>query len=207
MKTKSGEYRRVLHAAFTKHYRDRTDEWTRDPAMRVFPALVQGRLKLPPATRVLDIGCGRGADVDYLAQIFDQVTGIDLCRHDDWAAIAARRRNAAFQALNFLDFEADATFDLVLDNGCLHHQHQDEYETWLRKAAAILGEGGWLALSTFRNDTRREFVDANGRLHRYFTDDELSDLLAAAGFDVIHANDIFRITKGDFYRITCARRR
>lgn len=201
------DYLDVLRNAFTKHYREQSDEWSRDPAMRVFPALVQGNLKLPETARVLDIGCGCGADVDYLSRLFAGVTGVDLYRHEGWAAIGARRANAAFHAVPFLDFAADLPFDLALDNGCLHHQHPNEYVPYLKHIAGLLVPGGWLALSTFKNDTRDTFIDGNGRRHRYFRGEELHELLSAAGFDVVHEDDIYRIAKGDYYRLTYARRR
>jgi len=201
-----GQYLGVLRDAFAKHYREESDEWTRDPAMRVFPALVQGYLKLPESSRVLDIGCGCGADVEYLSRLFSQVTGVDLFGHEDWIAISARRRNAAFQAIPFLAFNADQTFDLALDNGCLHHQHPDEYIDYLGHIARLLVPEGFLALSTFRNDAQDTFIDGNGRRHRYFRDHELHELLNAAGFEIMHEDDIYRIAKGDYYRLTYARR-
>lgn len=206
MDTGRKEYFRVLRNAFAKHYREQSDEWTRDAAMRVLPALVQGYLKLPAGTRVLDIGCGCGADVEYLARIFSHAAGVDLYAHDDWSAIEGRRPNAAFHATAFLRFTADTPFDLVLDNGCLHHQHPDEYDLYLKHLAGLLSREGYLVLSTFKSDRQGEFIDGNGRLHRYFSDAELHGLLSASGFGVVHEHDIYRITKGDYYRITYARR-
>lgn len=196
----------VLKNAFAKHYLEHTDEWTRDPAMRVFPALVQGHLKLPQTARVLDIGCGCGADVEYLAQVFSHAAGIDIHRHDDWVAIEGRRPNAKFHAAAFLDYAVDIPFDLVLDNGCLHHQHPDEYDHYLKHIAGLLSSNGYFALSTFKNDERDVFIDGNGRLHRYFDEGELHALLSAAGFHVFHEHDLYRITKGDYYRLSYARR-
>src|SRR4051795_4148482 len=107
-------YDSVLRDAFASHYRDNADPWTADPQMRVFPALIQGCLKLPPGSHWLDIGCGSGADVEYFAGFCQSATGIDIHPHGRWIDIAQRRSNAAFHCTDVLSYEEERNFNLVI---------------------------------------------------------------------------------------------
>ena len=199
-------YMDVLLAAYTRQYREATDEWTDDLSMRCVPALVQGRLKLPPAARALDVGCGTGRDVDYLAGFLGSVTGIDIVAHEAWDGIVRQRAGAvAFERTDLLSFRAPGRFDLVLDNGCFHHQHERHRDRYLATVASFVGAGGWFVLSTFKSTTRQSYFDANGRLHTYFDDGELRALLGAAGFDAVDEIDLYRPTKGNYYRVSFCR--
>ncbi len=200
------EYRHTLHSAFNRQYRERTDEWTRDVAMRATPAIVQGRLKLGPGSAMLDIGCGAGDDVAYFAAIYASATGIDICARPEWQIFSAQSENVDFAAAEFLDWTPPRKYNLVLDNGCFHHQHVEGEGAYLGKVASILEAGGWFVLSTFKNAGLSERYDANGRRHRYFSDVELHERLAAAGFVLLDEIDMYRLAKGDFYRLSfCGR--
>lgn len=78
-------------------------------------------VKLEPGT-VLDLGCGEGGDVLWLAQHGWQATGIDI---SDVAIERARARaaelgfsenEATFVAADLHKWESDATFDLVVSS-------------------------------------------------------------------------------------------
>ena len=77
--------------------------------------------------RVLDIGCGTGTNVLYLAEKGFDVCGVDISKVAIRRAVAkARERElkCGFYVLDFLDTEAVSrsfsTFDVVLDLGCFH---------------------------------------------------------------------------------------
>ena len=199
-------YLTVLANAFGKHYRESTDEWSRDQEMRSFPAFIQGQLKLPGTARALDIGCGAGADVEYFSQIYGHVVGVDFYPHDDWTTISRRQSNIQFVCCGFLEYSCESSFDLVFDNGCFHHQHPEHYKIYLDKVGSIMNVNCCFVLSTFKNPEIREYVDQNGRLHRYFTDGELREILGASGFRVFKEFDAYRAMKGDYYRLSFCRR-
>lgn len=202
IETSPPEYGATLNRAFRAHYEEGSDVWTHDAELRCFPALLQGALKLGRDSRVLDVGCGAGRDTAYFASFAGRCVGIDLVAQADWEEIAAGHPNTLFHELTLAEFTTAERFDLVLDNGCFHHQHPDERSSYLQRIARLLLPGGCFALSTFKSGLQREFLDAKGRLHTYFQDDELAALLEAAGFQPFHQMDIFRKAKKDYYRFT-----
>ncbi len=195
----------VLDSAYGTQYGQATDEWTDDQSMRCVPALVQGRLKLPSSARALDVGCGTGRDVEYLSGFLRSVTGIDIIGQDAWASIVAATPGAAFERTDLLSYQPDCRYDLVLDNGCFHHQHEAHRSPYLDRAAALTLPDGWFVLSTFKAASIDQYVDVHGRLHKYWTDDELHATLRAAAFDVVDETDIYRPTKGNYYRLSFCR--
>lgn len=195
-------YLKVLKCAFNKHYSEQSDVWTNDPEMRSFPALIQGLLKLNPACRVLDIGCGAGKDVEYFARLFASVTGLDLYAHDYWQIVSQRHSNARFHRSDFLSYSCDEKYDLIVDNGCFHHQHPEHQSAYLKKIASLMNKNGYFALSTFKSRDIEARVDANGRLHKYFSDGDLQNILSSSGYQVTNQFDIYRAHKKDYYRLS-----
>ncbi len=200
MEADPGRYVGILRDAFRKHYVESSDVWTDDLAMRVLPPIVQGRLKLPRETRVLDVGCGAGRDVAYFAEVFDTVVGLDIHPHPGWEDVRRAAPNVRFVCEGLL--EHDGAYDLVVDNGCFHHQHPDHARPYLERVARLAAGGGFYVLSTFKNDALASRVDANGRLHRYFSDAELHGALEAPGFTVFDELDVWRNRHRDYYRLT-----
>lgn len=198
-------YLDVLRRAFDKHYGEASDVWTTDAQMRGFPETIQARLGLPPATRVLDVGCGAGIDVEYFAGLYAEAVGIDLYPHPDWADVARRRPNARFVCSDLLGHAADTRYDLVFDNGCFHHQHPAHYRAYLQRVATLLGGAGHYVLSTFKNPALNQHVDPNGRLHRFFADDELDAELGAAGLTAFDALEVWQPRRQELYRLTFCR--
>ena len=87
------------------------------------PELVRTIAHRPPG-RALDLGCGTGTNVRYLAEHGWQTTGLDFAP----SAIAkARRRLGSWPAdlrvadvTRLGDLNLDGKFDLALDLGCFH---------------------------------------------------------------------------------------
>lgn len=80
-------------------------------------------LKIGPS-RILDIGCGTGANAIFLAQQGHSVTAIDFAEEAIRQARNQNQRNETdvqFVVADFLDFHhGEGSFDLVLDSGCYH---------------------------------------------------------------------------------------
>lgn len=115
---------------------------------------------LPRAGRGLDVGCGRGQELGYLAQIGLHAVGVELSTA---AAVQAQTEfpgvlviRADVRRLPFVD----KTFDLALDRGCFHYlraAHRGQYEQELRR---VLKPGGRLLLrACMRTASRCNGVD------------------------------------------------
>jgi cyclopropane fatty-acyl-phospholipid synthase-like methyltransferase len=102
-------------------------------------------------------------------------------------------------------------YDAVLDNGCFHHQHPDDYTAYLAAIHARLVPSGVLVASVFtpyRKQRRHGYYTTmdGGRLNRYFTEDELGAILATAGFIWQSSERIYRPSCHRFYLVGVARR-
>lgn len=198
------EYFDVLQKAFNKQYIEASDEWTQDAEMRCVPSLIQGTLKNNHNISVLDLGCGAGYDSTYFASIYDSVIGLDIYDHPQWQLIKNNYKNIDFHCCDFFSFEFNKKFDLILDNGCFHHQDPDYYIKYFEKISSLMKDDSKFVLSTFKNinNSSELKVDVNGRMHKYFSDNELMQLLKKCNLRVFKEIDIFRIKKDNYYRLT-----
>jgi len=98
-----------------------------------------GRMKI---SKALDIGCGTGTNVLYLAKKGFEVYGVDISKVAIRKATAKARERGLkcnFRVLNFTEpqavSKAFSTFDILLDLGCLHSlssRDRDGYADSLR---------------------------------------------------------------------------
>ncbi len=126
----------------------------------------------PPGARILDLGCGTGANM-AMARQWGSVTGADI----EWRAVHMTRDRGLSQLVQAdalrLPFKADA-FDAVLGMDLLYHRFVPNQVEALREIATTLRPGGrifvnvpayqWLYSShdestfTGKRFTRREMV-------------------------------------------------
>lgn len=120
MPSLSSIFRRALYEWLYLRGKPRWDTGITPPEVRQL--IEEQRL---PRGRALDIGCGTGTNVLYLAKEGFQVTGIDFVpRAISKAREKARNANvdAALRVANVLEpIEFAAPFDFVLDIGCFHN--------------------------------------------------------------------------------------
>ena len=85
-----------------------------------------------PGGRLLDVGCGEGRHAIAAARLGFPVTAIDY----EPLALARARRSAKAQHVSGITFRSanvlalpfpDASFDVLLDYGCLHHQRKRDW--------------------------------------------------------------------------------
>jgi cyclopropane fatty-acyl-phospholipid synthase-like methyltransferase len=93
---------------------------------------------------VLDIGCGTGTSVLYLAERGFQAFGVDASRVAIRRAVAkAKRQNVkcSFYRLDFTDTEAVSkalsAFDILLDVGCFHSLSTEDRPRYVDSLMAV----------------------------------------------------------------------
>ncbi|MFQ5860002.1 MAG: class I SAM-dependent methyltransferase [Dehalococcoidia bacterium] len=118
--------------------------------------------KLAPC-RAIDLGCGTGDNVIYLAQQGFDVTGVDISSR----AIGKARCKAGEARLSPAFLVADVTdlhqvqgpFGLVVDNGCLHSLlGKGRRQAYVRTLIRLTQPGSWYFLRCFVRGARRRFA-------------------------------------------------
>ncbi|HVZ51633.1 MAG TPA: cyclopropane-fatty-acyl-phospholipid synthase family protein [Pseudolabrys sp.] len=108
------------------------------------------KLKLEPAKRVLDIGCGWGGLGLYLAEVTGaDVTGITLSQeqHGIANARAAEKGLTARARFNLQDYrDTKGPFDRIVSVGMFEHVGVGHYDTFFRKSAELLADDGVMVL-------------------------------------------------------------
>ncbi|ONI77932.1 hypothetical protein ALI144C_31525 [Actinosynnema sp. ALI-1.44] len=194
MRDDYADYRETVSRSFADWYGSERDSWTgADTNDRVTEFVVRSA---PPEAggprRVLDIGCGRGHQtVQFAERLAADVIGLDLL--DVWDAPAARRGSARMCRGDFLSFR-DSSMDLVVDNGCLHHQRREEWSAWVRHGRALLRPGGVWVVSCFLSPVAEVVARPlpDGRLNWWLTEQALVELFATAGMTVTNRDEIDR---------------
>jgi SAM-dependent methyltransferase len=110
-----------------------------------------------PAGRALDLGCGTGTNVVYLAKHGWEVTGVDFVGK----AIAAARRKARAAGVTAQFFQGDVTrldfltpgFDFTLDLGCLHSLPAGHRLAYVSGLARLLRPGAVFLCYAFKPES------------------------------------------------------
>jgi ubiquinone/menaquinone biosynthesis C-methylase UbiE len=112
--------------------------------------------KLRPG-RALDLGCGTGTNVIYLAKHGWEATGVDFVGK----AIAAARRKALAAGVQARFFQGDVTrldfldppFNLALDLGCLHSLPAADRPAYIAGLARLLSPGAIFLCYAFKPES------------------------------------------------------
>ena len=171
----------------------RGDALHREVARRMHERL--DYIKLTPE-RVLDLGCGPGADIGALSARYPstRVIGLDIAQPMALAAAPpasllrrwlGRAANAVCADMAALPF-ADGSFGMIWSNLALHWLDDPAYA--IREARRVLVSGGLFMFSTLGPDTLKElrnaFAMADDGLHvkRFIDLHDIGDLLIGTGF-------------------------
>jgi SAM-dependent methyltransferase len=178
-------YLQGMGDALKHRYDQKLDVWTDLPGDRE-----PGRWfleRLPPGPHhILDIGTGRGRDLELFLAKGHRATGLDLFEIDNWPDLRARWGDKlTLSATPFLSFQPGERFTAMLTVGGLGHQHPAEYDAFLAHARELLAPGGLFLLMVTHEKSERgpgELLFTDDRFWRFFTTRELRDLLEGAGF-------------------------
>ena len=164
--------------------------------------LLPRRVNVQPKHRVLEIGCSRGANLQFVTARFrfrERPVGIDLSQRalrGGRAPGAAGRYELAVATASRLPF-GDASFDLVVAGHVVRHLSEEGMMRLLVEAHRVLRPGGVLALwdytsteSPRRNRLNARLLDVlggSGVLRDFQT---LAHWAAEARFDVVENPDL-----------------
>lgn len=176
---------------------------------------IRAKLAIAPGERVLDVGCGWGSNLLYLAEhtggVFEGITLSERQREEALARAKAKglADRVAIHVRHVEDLPlAEGSLDAVLFSGSIVHMHNRE--AIHARVARALKPGGRVLISDCyfpeqpRGDresaaTEYIFVEALGYCRLIGLGEELS-LMSRAGLDVIHVEDLTR-----HYALTLAR--
>ena len=164
------------------------------------------RRLLGPAATVLDVGCGTGRVMEHLAPWCREVHGIDISQR---MVQRGRERldylaNVRFHHGNGYDLAGfeDGSFDVVYSIVALQHMPRTVAYNYLLESYRVLRQGGvlWLyvpnllredGFAAFHHLSQPWFVSHPYPMN-FYTPQELSRLLVAAGFWLDHLSDELR---------------
>ncbi|MET3452493.1 class I SAM-dependent methyltransferase [Curtobacterium sp. 1544] len=145
-----------------------------------------------PTGRALDLGCGEGGDVVWLAQQGWDATGVDLsvtaiARGSRAAVAAGVEDRTAFVAADLDSWDTAARFDLVTASFLQSWPVQIPRAAILRRAAGFVGSGGHLLVTAHAAPPHGDLPEEL-RTYRFPTPEEdLTALDLDDGWDVLAA--------------------
>lgn len=225
-----GESMRAVYAA---RYAAGRDSWSGERALRAIVPMALEEIGALVPGRALDLGVGRGHDARVLLERGWSVLGVDLVAVPEWDELAeAFPGRARFLEAAESDVPVAGDHDLIVDNGCLHHQPVPEQPGYLARVVGRLAPGGFLLLTVFGAEVpgaddgasggagtvpgtvsgdwagavSEVVVTPDGRSSRFFTPAELEKFLVGAGLAVLRSWTVPRAHPGARYLVVLARR-
>ncbi|WP_018132426.1 class I SAM-dependent methyltransferase [Effusibacillus pohliae] len=200
------EYSIKLRNSFASSYQTGTDLWSKDQGLTDIALFLLNHLNKESPQHVLDIGTGNGRHAELFLRKGFRYTGIDICPHSDWERYKSLYSNRVmFVNSSFLEWQWQhkETFTAVLDNGCFHHQHPEEYTLYLQKIHHLLHDSGLLALGLYTVDEHERagnfHVMPSGKYKRHFSQQEILSLLNENGFVCLQMKRILVQDRNRYY--------
>ena len=167
---------RATARAETRHF------WFRGFRAFVLPLLARaaGDRRDP---RLLDCGCGTGANVDLLGR-FGRAFGFDLSPVGLRIGRAAGRSRLARASVAAAPFSAGA-FDIVTSFDVLYSLSDAEERTALAEMYRLLAPGGFALVNVAAMDVLRGDHSVLSHERRRYSRDDLRARLTAAGFTIV----------------------
>jgi SAM-dependent methyltransferase len=133
--------------------------------------LIEGTVDTPalPPEAALDVGCGTGDSSVYLARHGWHVTGVDFVpKALDKARAKARAAGVPVDIIHadvthLSRAGLDRTFQLIVDNGCLHGMSDGDRDLYVREITAAAAPGARLLIVAAKPGGRSDFWDSMRR--------------------------------------------
>jgi cyclopropane fatty-acyl-phospholipid synthase-like methyltransferase len=183
-RTAEAENRRYFRQA----YQAGRHGWESDQPSPYVAQNLSAVARLTPGRRLLDIGCGEGRHCILAARMGFIPTGVDYEPLAIRRAQANIRKAGLARQVHFLVADVfalpldPASFDIVLDYGCLHHQKKSDWGRYRAAILSVLAPQGYFLLSVFSTAFRtfgaqtRSWHIAHGAYRRFFTAQDLHQL-------------------------------
>jgi len=148
----------------------------------------------------LDFGCGTGLVTLQLAPSLQSMTGTDSSS-GMIDRLEAKSQDGGFSNVRaeLCDLEKGdlptGRYHLITSAMTLHHIAK--IVPLLRSLKTLLHPGGWIALADLESEGGRFHEDPTGVFHHGFSREELSTMLAEAGFSSIAITTVTKVVKGD----------
>lgn len=135
--------------------------------------------------KALDIGCGEGKDIIYLAEKGFDAYGFDITESGiRKTELLAKNRNVDIHAFvaDVNNFEFDETFDLVFSTGTIQYLFDENIEPFFKKIKNMVNVGGYVYFNVFVDKPflpippdwdKEEKMWKTGQLFTYFEDWEI----------------------------------
>jgi len=138
---------------------------------------------------VFELGLGSGKASEVILTKGHRLTGIDVIEIQNWKSLKDKYGDR-FKTIvgDFVTYPSDKKYDIVFDNGCLHHFEPDYYTVTLNKIHSILKNDGHFFLTLFKepNELLKEghvaFLDSGKRRCKFFVLSEIEQLLNEHNF-------------------------
>ena len=146
------------------------------------PFLTPLAKRLPPGATILDVGCGSGRDLRWLANQGFKPTGFELS-----PSLARLAEDFSGQPVIQGDFTtydfSTLRFDALLLIGALVHVRHDEFASVLLHICRALREKGLVNLSMKEGDG--QYTSHDGRVFSLWEPEHLDEVLHANGFEAL----------------------
>lgn len=160
-------------------YQDRVDDYAKMVAKAQHRQLRAFIAHLPAGAKVLDWGCGIGDSSTILADYGHFPDPVDAA--PDMVA-AARARGLPARQASFDDLTALAAYDAIWAHFSLLHVRRAALPGHIAQAVRALKPDGRLSVGLKLGSGERR--DRLGRFYSYYSEDELDQILAAAGLKI-----------------------
>lgn len=158
-------------------------------------AFVDGlRGRVPPAGRVLDLGCGIGRMTAPLATRFSEVVGVDVspAMIDEAKRLHVGLPNLSFAVNSGADLAelGTASFDLVCAYSVLPHLPPAVVRAYFYEVNRVLRPDGWFRYQFWVGDEARGQADNDTLNIRVYATEDFQRLNREAGFEVVEVEAI-----------------
>ena len=167
---------RATSRAEIRHFWFRGFRWFVAPLVR---RAIDGRSQ----PRILDCGCGTGANVDFLGR-FGATYGFDLSEAGLYIGRQSGRNRLARGSVVAAPFPSGA-FDLVTSFDVLYSLEEPDERVALREMYRMTRPGGYALINVAAMDILRGDHSVLSHEVRRYSRDSLNAAVTAAGFDVV----------------------